>query len=148
MPRKITDEFSDLPVSHQRKSQLRNRRDGKCILCGEPRATALHCLKHALAVRARRQRQHGPTRPTNSLTDRLQAPVIQDEFTALPVSERKKTELRRRRDGLCVLCGQPVVTKVYCLAHAEANREQYRKLNPNARRNLNARSYRAVPPSR
>jgi hypothetical protein len=72
------------------------------------------------------------------------ARAIQDEFTALPVPERKKTELRRRRDGLCVRCGQPVATKFYCLAHAEANREKQRKLKTRTGRNLNARSYRAA----
>jgi len=29
--RKITDEFSAFPVSPQRQSQLRNKRDGKCV---------------------------------------------------------------------------------------------------------------------
>jgi hypothetical protein len=31
---RIHDEFTDLHVSPQRRSQLRNRRDGKCMVCG------------------------------------------------------------------------------------------------------------------
>ena len=36
MSKLIIDEFTDLPVSKQRKRQLRARRDGKCISCGKP----------------------------------------------------------------------------------------------------------------
>ena len=32
---------------------------------------------------------------------------IQDEFTDLPISNRRKYQMRRKRDGLCVTCGQP-----------------------------------------
>ena len=34
MPEQIQDEFTDLNVSRQRKYQLRNQRDSKCIICG------------------------------------------------------------------------------------------------------------------
>jgi hypothetical protein len=34
---KIIDEFTDLPIHHHRKWQLRQKRDGKCVLCGKPR---------------------------------------------------------------------------------------------------------------
>lgn len=60
-------------MSPQRKTQLRNQRDGKYRTCGEPRVTAAYGLKYALAVRARAQRQRGGTRPTFPLTDRLRA---------------------------------------------------------------------------
>lgn len=42
----IDDEFSALPVSRQRKCQLRHQRDGKCIVCGKARVTAIHCEHH------------------------------------------------------------------------------------------------------
>ena len=37
MSNKIIDEFTDLPVSAQRKAQLRRCRDGLCIICSKPR---------------------------------------------------------------------------------------------------------------
>lgn len=35
---------------------------------------------------------------------------IQDEFTPLAVSRQRKLQLRRKRDHLCVACGQPLKT--------------------------------------
>ncbi len=45
---KIQDEFTDLPLSQSRKQQLRRKRDGKCIKCGQPRCEASNtlCLRH------------------------------------------------------------------------------------------------------
>lgn len=44
---KIKDEFTDLNVSRQRKGQLRNKRDGKCVKCGNPNlVTKEYCEKH------------------------------------------------------------------------------------------------------
>src|ERR1035441_10685629 len=34
MPKIIKDEFTGLPVSPQRKYQLRMKRDGRCVICG------------------------------------------------------------------------------------------------------------------
>ena len=36
MPRLIQDEFTCLPISAQRRYQLRASRDGKCRICGQP----------------------------------------------------------------------------------------------------------------
>ena len=45
--RKIIDEFTDLPVSHQRKSQLRNRKRGLCENCGKPpNVENARCFRH------------------------------------------------------------------------------------------------------
>ena len=38
MPKAIIDEFTSLPISRQQRYQLRKRRDGKCIRCGQPPA--------------------------------------------------------------------------------------------------------------
>ncbi len=57
--RKIQDEFADLPVSRQRKSQLRRHRDGLCIICGQPRCSSHYCLKHFLASRERQRNRQG-----------------------------------------------------------------------------------------
>lgn len=62
---KIKDKFTNLPVSRQRKYQLRKKQSGMCIICGKPRATAMHCLEHAIAHRERERKRY------NSLTYRL-----------------------------------------------------------------------------
>lgn len=64
---KIKDKFTNLPVSRQRKYQLRKKRAGMCVLCGEPAVTAMHCLKHAIAKRELDRKRY------NSLTYRLTA---------------------------------------------------------------------------
>jgi hypothetical protein len=56
MPKEIKDEFTDLPVSRQRKYQLRMARDGRCIICGEPEVGSLSCLKHLIQNRERARR--------------------------------------------------------------------------------------------
>lgn len=62
MPAPIHDEFSALSVSKQRKSQLRNLRDGKCIRCGRPRMTyAQHC--DACHARVKARLGHQPWQP-------------------------------------------------------------------------------------
>ena len=66
------DEFTHLPVSRQRKSQLRAAKRGQCIRCGgRPLETSNHCRECAEKIRLRtRQRQGnkpwkpgGPGRP-------------------------------------------------------------------------------------
>lgn len=43
----ITDEFSSLPISRQRRYQLRHERDGICKLCDEPAAKdSAFCATH------------------------------------------------------------------------------------------------------
>lgn len=55
----IQDEFTDLPVSRQRKQQLRNHRDGKCLLCRNPLFSASHCEKHHFAHHERQRKRKG-----------------------------------------------------------------------------------------
>lgn len=51
--------------------------------------------------------------------------LIQDEFTMLDISAQRKYQLRRERDGLCRLCGEPAETGFgYCVKH---RREQLRR---------------------
>ena len=59
---RIVDEFSALPVSKQRKWQLRKLTAGKCLRCGAPLATATHCLKHAIKRREHERKKRGFTR--------------------------------------------------------------------------------------
>lgn len=60
---------------------------------------------------------------------------IIDEFTDRPVSRARKQQLRRMRDGLCKLCGKPVATTKFCLAHAVREREKNRKRHGCRQRN-------------
>jgi len=53
MRRRIKDEFTDLPLSRQRKYQLRMQQQRRCIICGKPAVTASHCLSHAIKARER-----------------------------------------------------------------------------------------------
>jgi hypothetical protein len=52
MPRQIQDEFSALPISRQRRYQLRREKAGLCRVCGKPAAKGLNgrtiglCAKH------------------------------------------------------------------------------------------------------
>jgi len=57
----IQDEFTDLLVSHQRKTQLRWRRDRRCVICGKQLESneGLRCTKHADAHNARQRKKLG-----------------------------------------------------------------------------------------
>ncbi len=57
---------------------------------------------------------------------------IFDEFTHLPIRDQDKYQLRRKRDGLCVICGDKAVNKNHCRKHAKykaslANRKYFHK---------------------
>jgi len=53
MSEKIKDEFTDLPVSRQRKYQLRMQRAGRCTICGKQAISDYYCLDHMKACRER-----------------------------------------------------------------------------------------------
>jgi len=69
--KKIVDEFSDLSISRQQKWQLRRAKEGRCVICGEPKATAWHCLKHAIANREWARKYSGSVRRNKTLTYQL-----------------------------------------------------------------------------
>jgi hypothetical protein len=71
--KKIVDEFTDLPISRQQKWQLRRAKEGRCVICGEPKVTAWHCLKHAIANREWARKYSGSVRRNKTLTYRLAA---------------------------------------------------------------------------
>jgi hypothetical protein len=62
--RKISDEFTDLPISRERKRQLRALKKGLCCIagCDEKLATKVHCLKHAVERREKSRRLRKVTR--------------------------------------------------------------------------------------
>ena len=43
----LVDEFSALPISRQRRWQLRQEKAGKCITCGKPSVKHQRCELHA-----------------------------------------------------------------------------------------------------
>jgi hypothetical protein len=59
-------------VSRQRRWQLRKQAEGKCIICGQPVATSLFCLKHAIVRREQSRIRFGRQRRLRSLTYRLE----------------------------------------------------------------------------
>lgn len=55
------DEFSKLPVSRQRKYQLRRIKEGKCPECGAPTGGNYLCEKHgSYQLNKRRQKANTP----------------------------------------------------------------------------------------
>ena len=73
MGKRIKDEFSELEISRQYRYQLRMKRDGRCIICGEPAVTDWKCLKHMVKARERQRKKLGLKRRLhNALSYRLQ----------------------------------------------------------------------------
>ena len=59
MRKRIEDEFTYLPVSRQRKYQLRMQRDRRCTECGEQAVQGSRCLKHLVKARERQRKKRG-----------------------------------------------------------------------------------------
>ena len=55
----IQDEFTDLPISRQRKYQLRMKKRHRCTSCGELAVTSSRCLKHAVSFREWSRKKFG-----------------------------------------------------------------------------------------
>ena len=55
----IQDEFTALPISRQRKYQLRMQRDQRCTECGELALKGSRCVKHLVKARERQRRKRG-----------------------------------------------------------------------------------------
>jgi hypothetical protein len=76
MRHSIIDEFTHLPISRQRKYQLRMQRDKRCTECGAPAAEGSRCVKHLVKARERQRRKRGlKRRYYNTLSYKLQAAV-------------------------------------------------------------------------
>jgi hypothetical protein len=74
MRRRIADEFSDLPISRQRKYQLRMQRDKRCTECGDVALKGTRCIKHLIKARERQRTKRGlKRRYFNTLSYRLEA---------------------------------------------------------------------------
>jgi len=74
MRKPIIDEFTALPISRQRKYQLRMQRDQRCSECGEPAMQGSRCVKHLVKARERQRKKRGlKRRYYNTLSYKLQA---------------------------------------------------------------------------
>ena len=70
----IQDEFTKLPISRQRKYQLRMQRDKRCTECGEPAIEGSRCLTHLVKARERQRKKRGlKRRYYGTLSYKLQA---------------------------------------------------------------------------
>ncbi len=73
MRNSIVDEFTHLPISRQRKYQLRMQRDKRCTECGEPASQGSRCLKHLVKARERQRKKRGlKRRYYNTLSYKLE----------------------------------------------------------------------------
>ena len=80
MRRRIQDEFTELPISRQRKYQLRMQRDQRCTECGAPAIQGSRCLRHLVKARERQRKKRGlKRRYYNTLSYRLQAAEQKDK---------------------------------------------------------------------
>jgi hypothetical protein len=74
MRKRIQDEFTELPISRQRKYQLRMQRDKRCTECGQPAIQGSRCLKHLVKARERQRTKRGlKRRYYNTLSYRLES---------------------------------------------------------------------------
>ena len=70
--KKIQDEFTRVPLSHQRKYQLRKKRDNRCTICGAPAVQAARCVKHLVQAREDQRARFGRKRRYYALSYRLE----------------------------------------------------------------------------
>ena len=86
----IVDEFTYLPISKQRRWQLRKEKAGQCITCGKPATKYQRCAPHAVALIERMreiQSRRAEMRPGNApLAIRRGNPFVQYRNSALMVS--------------------------------------------------------------
>lgn len=77
MNKRITDEFTHLEISRQRKYQLRMQRDKRCTECGAPAAQGSRCIEHLVKARERQRTKRGlKRRYLNTLSYKLQAVAV------------------------------------------------------------------------
>jgi sulfatase maturation enzyme AslB (radical SAM superfamily) len=69
---------------------------------------------------------------------------IIDQFTNLKVSRQRKWQLRKKVQGKCQECGEPVVYSGWCYKHYVYHREVKRKSVGNKRRYLNSPGYKIL----
>ena len=77
MRKKINDEFTHLPISRQRKYQLRMAQSGRCTECGAKAIAGSRCIEHLVKARERQRKKRKLTkRYYNTLSYRLQTDPV------------------------------------------------------------------------
>ena len=124
MARGVRDEFSDLPVSPQRRNQMRREKRGLCGMCGkEPIESGGRGKKCKEKYRLRYHKTHPQARFNRPHSD---------EFSDLPPSQRFL--MRVKKSKKCIVCGEPAVVGIFCLKHAIEVRERQRQARGYIRR--------------
>ena len=91
MRKRIEDEYTHLPVSRQRKYQLRMKRDRRCTECGEPAVQGSRCLKHLVKARERQRKKRGlKRRYRGTLSYRLEAKIAKGRRVAPRRAQRER----------------------------------------------------------
>jgi len=67
--------------------------------------------------------------------------TIYDDLTRRKISGAAKCHIRRKRAGMCPVCGKPAGVGIMCPKHARQARERQRRRTGARRRYLFARSY-------
>lgn len=74
----IKDEFACLPISRQRKYQLRKQRDRRCTECGDRATAGSRCIKHLVKARERQRKARGlKKRYLNTMSYKLERGEIE-----------------------------------------------------------------------
>ena len=73
----IIDEFTNLPVSRQRKWQLRKMAQGGCRICGQAAISGGYCLKHLVQERDHSAERFGYKRENQNCKSRLMQKLIE-----------------------------------------------------------------------
>jgi len=73
----IVDEFTNLPVSRQRKWQLRKMAAGGCRICGQAAISGGYCLKHLVQERDHSAERFGYKRENQNCKSRLMEKLIE-----------------------------------------------------------------------
>jgi hypothetical protein len=92
----IKDEFAALPISRQRKWQLRKAKAGRCERCGAPAGFGTQCLKHLILARERQRMKHRlQGRYKNALSYKL------EKWKRKPRGAPMRTRALLRNQPLC-----------------------------------------------
>ena len=103
----IVDEFTHLPVSRQRKWQLRKMAQGGCRICGQAAISGGYCLKHLVQERDHSAERFGYKRENQNCKSRLMQKLIER-----PPSRWRYQIISARTDGVdASLASQDVLIK-------------------------------------
>jgi hypothetical protein len=80
MPKLILDEIAKLPVSRQRKWQLRQKEKRLCLKCTKPAVTKIYCLEHAVSIREGVRNKKGARRRNQALSYQLEKTLVKDHL--------------------------------------------------------------------